>query len=56
MLVMLLTFVMTASLYGIVSKQFIIRQTRSELKLAIETAEASFEKYVERLEANTRAT
>jgi signal transduction histidine kinase len=47
---------MTATLYGIVSKQFIVRQTRSELKLAIETAEASFEKYVERLEANTRAT
>lgn len=48
LIVLLLTFAITGVLYSVVSKQFIIRQSRAELKRAVEAIEESFDKYLER--------
>jgi len=48
MIVLVLSFALTGVLYSVVSKQFIMRQSRAELKRAVEAIETNFDKYLER--------
>jgi signal transduction histidine kinase len=48
MIVLVLSFTITGILYSVVSKQFIMRQSRTELKRAVEAIETNFDKYLER--------
>ncbi|MBI9012314.1 MAG: HAMP domain-containing histidine kinase [Clostridiales bacterium] len=49
-LVLVISFLITTIIYSVLSKRVIIYETRSDLKLAAETAESRFIEYIERSE------